>query len=222
MSVSRFVFRYLLFTVMALSAAEAFAQEPSAALDRRQHVGYEGWQRITPTHVKAQYAGGMGVASIGAGWDYGRRCRWESDVMFGILPKAYADETHFTISVRQNYIPWSINLSPRFDLEPFTVGAYINYITGERFWVKEPGKYPGDRYYSFTSRLRLHLALGQRLTMTLPSAATLRSITLYYELSANDLNIIAKVGNRHLTLADIFHFSAGVKFQLFNNAGGKR
>ncbi len=39
-------------------------------------------------------------------------------------------------------------------------------------------------------------------------------MTLYYELSANDLDIIAKCGNRSLGIADIVHFSVGVQLHL--------
>lgn len=223
MSASRFVFKLVTTMVtMFLSVAAALAQEPAEqnverGLDRRQHEGYEGWMHIIPTHVKAQYAGGMGVASVGAGWDYGRKCQWETDLMFGMLPKAYADVTHMTFTLRQSYIPWSVRLSPHYDLEPLTVGAYINLISGERFWVKEPGKYPGDHYYRFTSRMRLHLAVGQRIRFRLPTEDVLRDITLYYELSANDLNIISRVGNRDMSFADIIKFSCGIKCQLFDH-----
>lgn len=33
-------------------------------LDFREHRGYEGWERGIPTHVKAQYAGGMGFMVV--------------------------------------------------------------------------------------------------------------------------------------------------------------
>lgn len=184
-------------------------------LDRRAHVGYEGWERIIPTHVKVQYAGGMGFMSAGVGWDYGRKCRWETDVMAGFLPKAYSDRTHATFTMRQNYIPWSIGLSDRIALEPLTCGVYLNIISGEDYWVREPEKYPNEIYYGFTSRLRTYLYVGQRVTYLLNGDSAVRGITLYYELAANDLDIIAKCGNRSLALSDMFYFSFGVKLQFF-------
>ena len=184
-------------------------------LDRRIHRGYEGWERLIPTHVKVQYAGGMGVVSAGVGWDYGRRCRWETEVMTGILPKAYSDRTHATFTVRQNYIPWSISLGNRLALEPFACGIYVNMISGEDYWVREPDRYPGDKYYGFTSRLRSYVYVGQRMTWLLRGDSALRGVTLYYELAANDLDIIAKCGNRSLALSEIVYFSFGVKLQIF-------
>ena len=187
----------------------------SDGLDRREHVGYEGGERLIPTHAKVQYAGGMGVMSFGAGWDYGRRCRWETDVMVGFLPRAYADKFHMTFTLRQNYIPWSIRCGGgRFSVEPFACGAYLNFISGERFWMREPARYPGEGYYGFTSRLRIHLYVGQRFTYYLKNDSLLRHITLYYELSANDLDIVAKCGNKSLDLSEIVYFSVGIKFQL--------
>ena len=41
--------------------------------DKREHLRYdERWERLKPTHLKWQYAGGMGLNSVGVGWDYGR------------------------------------------------------------------------------------------------------------------------------------------------------
>ena len=204
----------------------AAAQEPSFVpvasirlgahkrLDWREHRGYEGWERLLPTHVKAQYAGGMGFMSFGCGWDYGKKCRWETDVLVGFRPKAWSDRTHATFTLRQNYIPWSIRCCERFAVEPFTTGLYLNFISGEDYWVREADKYPGDSYYGFTSRLRAHLYVGQRFTYYLKNDGLLRNITLYYELSANDLDIIAKCGNKSLDLSEIVYFSLGIKFQL--------
>ena len=204
----------------------AAAQEPSFVpvasirlgahkrLDWREHRGYEGWERLLPTHVKAQYAGGMGFMSFGCGWDYGKKCRWETDVLVGFLPKAWSDRTHATFTLRQNYIPWSIRCCERFAVEPFTTGLYLNFISGEDYWVREADKYPGDSYYGFTSRLRAHLYVGQRFTYYLKNDGLLRNITLYYELSANNLDIIAKCGNKSLDLSEIVYFSLGIKFQL--------
>lgn len=183
-------------------------------LDFREHRGYEGWERGIPTHVKAQYAGGMGFMSFGCGWDYGKKCRWETDVLVGFLPKAYSDRTHTTLTIKQNYIPWSIRCCERFAIEPFTTGVYLNLITGEDYWVRESDKYPGDSYYGFTSRLRTHFYVGQRFTYYLKNDSLLRHITLYYELSANDLDIVAKCGNKSLDLSEIVYFSVGIKFQL--------
>ena len=186
----------------------------SCQLDFREHRGYTGWSRLTPTHLKAQYAGGMGFMSFGFGWDYGRKCRWESDILFGFLPKAYSDEFHMTFTFKQNYIPWSIRCCSRFAIEPISCGVYLNWISGKDYWIREPDRYPERSYYGFSTKLRAHAFIGQRFTYYPKLKSLLHHITLFYEFSANELNIIAKCGNRKLSLSDVVNFSAGIKFQL--------
>lgn len=182
----------------------------------RYHENYEGWRRLIPTHAKLQYAGGMGLMSAGMGWDYGVDNQWETDVLVGFLPKNYLDRFHMTFTLRQNYIPWSIDYSSRFAVEPLACGVYANIITGDNFWIKEPGHYPGDRsYYKFSSRLRLHLCAGQRVKLTSRILPSLQALWLYYEFSINDLMLISKFNNRTLKLSDVVYFSIGVKAQLF-------
>ena len=186
--------------------------------DARANMQYDGWARMIPTHAKMQYAGGMGLLSIGAGWDYGRRGQWETDAMVGFLPEHYADgQTSLTFTLKQNYIPWSIRTTRWLDVEPFTCGAYMNVISGAEFWDKEPGHYPGGNkgYYKFSSRTRFHIYVGQRLTLLAPSTSTLQSITLYYEFSVNDLMLVSGINNRTLELSDMVHFSVGAKMHLF-------
>ncbi|MDE6778813.1 MAG: hypothetical protein K2J51_05035, partial [Alistipes sp.] len=162
-------------------------------LDCREHRGYEGWERIIPTHAKVQYAGGMGLLSAGCGWDYGRKSRWETDVMVGFLPKSCTARTaHATFTLRQSYIPWSIRCSEHWAIEPFTCGVYLNVISGEEYWMHEPAKYPGKSYYGFPTRIFAYLCVGQRMTLCTPRSGILRNITLYYELGAHHFDIIAK------------------------------
>lgn len=186
--------------------------------DLRTNMQYDGWARLIPTHLKMQYAGGMGLLSVGAGWDYGQKGQWETDAMVGFLPKRYADgEVRLTFTLKQNYIPWSIRTTRWLDIEPLTCGAYMNIISGSEFWDKEPSHYPGGHkgYYKFTSRTRFHLYVGQRLTLLSPHTSMLRSVTLYYEFSINDLMIVSGINNRTLEFSDVVHFSVGAKMHLF-------
>lgn len=173
----------------------------------------EGARRMIPTHAKLQYAGGMGLMSAGAGWDYGRRCHWETDLFAGFLPKAYSDRTHTVFTLKQSLIPWNIRLNDRFAIEPLSCGIYFTLITGNDYWVREPDSYP-SHYYGFTSRLRTHICAGQRLGYRIRKECPLRGVSLYYELSANDLDIIAKCGNKSLDFSDTVYFSVGIRFQL--------
>ena len=216
MSAKEFFISLFTLALIAFPSAAA-ARGGNRGGDYRENLQYEGWARLIPTHIKLQYAGGMGLLSAGVGWDYGKRAEWETDLLWGFLPACYADEARMTFTLRQNYIPWSVRIGRRVDLEPLTCAMYINKISGDEFWDREPGRYPhGENgYYCFSSRTRVHLNVGQRLTLQTPNAGAIRSLSLYYEFGVNDLMLISKFNNSTLALSDIVHFSVGAKMHIF-------
>ena len=78
--------------------------------DRRVHRYRKHWEALIPTHTKIQFAGNMGLLSLGTGWDYGKRNQWETDIFLGVLPKYQSDCTKLTFTLKQNYIPWSLQI----------------------------------------------------------------------------------------------------------------
>lgn len=190
---------------------------PSTRYDRRVHRYRSRWEVLIPTHTKLQFAGNMGLLSVGTGWDYGKRDQWETDLLFGILPKYDSNRTKLTFTVKQNYIPWKLPIGESdFSAEPLTCGLYLNTVFGDEFWVHEPERYP-QGYYGFSSKVRIHVFLGQRLTYTIPARyrVTARAVTLFYEVSTCDLYVVSAFTNRYLRPHDYLCLSFGVKLQLF-------
>ncbi len=172
-----------------------------------------GWNKLIPRYNKIQFAGSMGLLSLGVGWDYGKKKQWETDLFLGYLPKFAGKEGHMTITLKENYIPWKINLPKnRWVLEPFTASLYINKIWGDEFWTKEPDKYP-TKYYNVATNLRFNLAFGQRIQFNFKPFGLSRHIDFFYEFGTNDLYIISYFTNKYLHLGDIFNLSLGLKFQ---------
>jgi len=190
--------------------------ESRKPLDRRMHRGYEGWERLIPTHLKAQYAGSMGLFSVGLGWDYGRKCRWETDVLVGYVPKYVSSRGHATLTLKQNYIPWSLHASDLFSFEPLYGGLYLNTIFGHEFWGRAPGRYPKG-YYWFSTKLRIHIFWGCRATWHTGTRHNywIKSVTFFFEANTCDLYIVQAIGNDYLRAADLIGFSVGVKLQIF-------
>ena len=82
--------------------------------DNRIHRFRSHWERIIPTHSKIQYAGNMGLLSFGTGWDYGKHNQWETDILLGFIPKYSSKKAKVTMALKQNYMPWSINIGKGF------------------------------------------------------------------------------------------------------------
>lgn len=133
-----------------------------------------------------------------------------------VLPRSRPDKFYVTTTAKQSYIPWSIACGNRFAVEPFYCGMYVNTIIGEKFWVKEPDRYP-RKYYTFSTKIHTFLFIGQRLTLYTNrcTRSLLKGVTAYYELSTCDLYLISAVTNKSLDGWDIVGLSFGVKLQLF-------
>lgn len=185
--------------------------------DRRVHRYRRHWQSLIPTQSVVQFAGNMGLLSFGVGWDYGRRKQWETHLMFGFLPKAQSERVKATMTLKENFIPWSLYLKRGWAVEPLSVGLYLNTVFGSEFWQHQPARYP-DSYYPFLStKMRVNIFVGQRLELTLPSNRRkfVKSITAFYELSTCDLYLRAMFQDRYVKLKDIVGLSLGLKFQVF-------
>jgi len=174
----------------------------------------KGWELLIPRYQKVQYAGDMGLISLGVGWDYGKKKQWETDLFLGYLPRFDGDKGHVTITLKENYIPWEIKVrkTERWAFDPFTVSLYINKIFGDEFWTREPDKYP-DGYYGLATNLRFNLAFGQRLHFKVKPIGLSERLTVFYEFGTNDLYIISYFCNKYLKFSDIFNLSLGIKFQ---------
>ena len=184
--------------------------------DKRVHRYRRAWEALIPTHTKLQYAGGMGLLSWGIGWDYGKRGQWETDLLLGFIPRYSSKHFKMTMTLKQNYIPWSIWLGKDFSLEPLTTGIYFNTVFSHDFWTSEPERYPRG-YYGFSTRIRTHIFLGQRVRFDVPEKYRKfsKSITAFYEISTCDLYVVSAFNNSYLKPDDYLRLSFGLKFQIF-------
>ena len=184
-------------------------------LDKRQDVRYRGLNRIIPTHNILQFAGNMGLVSLGFGWDYGCRGQWETAVLLGYVPRNDGEKSYATFTLKETFIPWSISLGEKVAFEPLSAGLYLNSILSRDFWVREPDKYPYG-YYGFSTKMRLNLFVGEGITLYTPShkESAIRSVTLFYEFGATDLYVISSATNKYLGFWDLFGLSFGIKVKL--------
>lgn len=172
-----------------------------------------GWSNLIPKYAKVQYAGGMGLLSIGTGWEYGGNRQWETDILFGFIPKHSSRKARATFTLKQNFTPWRLALGGNFAVEPLSTGIYFNTVFGGEFWMKNPERYPKG-YYWFSTRMRIHVFIGPRMRYTIPEQKRLfcSAITLFCELSSCDTYIIQAVKNSYITPADYLRMSVGLKF----------
>lgn len=184
--------------------------------DRRIHRHRKHWAQLIPTQMIVQYAGNMGMMSIGMGWDYGKHKQWETNLLFGYLPKADSDRGKLTMTLKQNFLPWSMYLKHGWMLEPLSCGLYLNTVFGSEFWGNQPSRYPDKYYEPLNTELRINVFLGQRITKIVPANRRkfLKSISAFYEVSTCDLYLRLAVMERKVSLWDILCLSVGLKMQI--------
>lgn len=192
----------------------SFTANAETKYDKKIDRYKNNWQKLIPTHTKLQFAGSMGLLSTGIGWDYGKHNQWETDVLVGFIPH-YSDRAKATFTVKQNYMPWNINLGKNFSMEPLACGIYINTVLDGDFWVKEPDRYP-QGYYNFSTKIRSNIFVGQRFTYNLPANKRYltKAVTFFYEISSSDVYIISAFSNSYLKPEDYLHLSLGIKLQI--------
>ncbi len=230
---SRFVISIVLFLHIA---AAVLAQDGTGVKREAEHQDSEAyrhrverlqnrWASLIPNQFVIQNAGNMGVLSVGTGWGYGHG-HWETHLLFGYIPKHQSTRGKLTMTLKENYIPWNVRLSASQDasddflrhgwsLNPLTASIYVNTVYGHEFWKSQPSRYP-DKYYEFMStKFRLNIALGQRITWDIPHNRRkyAKSISLFYEVSTCDLYIRSKFQDNSIPLKDIIGLSIGVKLQ---------
>lgn len=199
--------------------ADTLSAEPSPT---------KGWHRFLPSQARVQYAGSVGALNAGLGWHYGGREKrlWETDFMFGFVPKRSAPRAHLTFTLRQSYVPFRLRIpsaagrgGSRLAYEPLSTGLIANIIWGKHFWLSEPSRYP-RHYYGFSTALRFHAFAGQRLRYELGQSGSregsqsrrlVKAVSLCCELSASDLYLASCIPNRSLSLGRILSLSLGVK-----------
>ena len=214
----------LLVCVQSVSASDSISVEVDQQSKYERNLERKGkaWASLIPTHFVIQNAGNMGVISAGIGWSYGKNRKWETDLLFGYIPRHDSSRGKLTTTIKGNFIPWRITLNPKADIttkgswkfEPLTASLYINTVYGHEFWKSQPGRYPDDYYQFMSTKFRANVAFGERLTFYIPKAKRRRHnrITVFYEVGTTDLYIRSLFQGQDVSIGDILGLSLGIKF----------
>lgn len=172
------------------------------------------WASLRPDCIRLQYAGSVGLVNAGMGWEYGRHDQWETDLMVGFVPRYEKEKAFCTLTVRETYVPWTKPLKGRFTCQPLSCGLFVNSVLRSDYWRKNPERYPSSRYYTFSTKVRFHIFVGQRYTYSIPTRRRLiaHSVSAVWELSTCDLYLISKATNKSLPWYDVLSLSLGLKY----------
>lgn len=170
--------------------------------------------RFVPSSYLLQTAGGIGLISAGFSWDYGQHEKWATDVLVGFVPKYDTDNAKLTFSIRQTYTPFKLRVSDDFTYHPLRAGLYASTTSGRQFWFSEPDKYPSN-YYTFSTKLRFNIFLGQDFQYVLKSQTSyFDRVKLYYDFHTSDFYLISRLQNSYLKNLRYVGLAIGAKFYI--------
>ena len=172
------------------------------------------WHALIPKGSRIQYAGNMGAFSVGPIWKYGRNRQWETALQLGLIPRHGNGRAILALTLKEDFVPWSVTLGRRFSFQPLATGLYLTTVFDSRFWTAQPGRYPKG-YYWFATRLRPNIYLGERLEFNIPESRRqiAKSICVFYEISTCDYFIIQKIHNKHFSPEKFLTLSLGLQFE---------
>jgi hypothetical protein len=164
-----------------------------------------------PDYISAQYAGSIGVAAAGIGYDV-LKGKGNIDILVGYLPGFTGSKSHETTTLKFTFKPFTTELNSFISLYPLNTGAYLCYTYGLEFYTTLPSWYP-DGYYWWSESIRLNIFIGGGAKITMKGKAARKSLTPYYEIGTNELKLISYVKNAStLPLWEILHVGIGVRY----------
>lgn len=161
-----------------------------------------------PSQAKLQFAGNIGLLSLGGGWSWFHRTL-DLDLLFGWVPPFQGGETIYVGTLKVTGWPLELNLGEDWHLRPISVGGVMSLTFGDEYWIFVPDRYPDD-YYEFSTAVRFGVFVGGSFGRKFPDA-TVRNVDLYWEFGVTDLELWLFLENPHqLTFWDVLHVALGV------------
>jgi len=175
---------------------------------------YSQKQTTNSYFFTAQYAGSIGLKSIGAGYQFWKE-KGLASIHYGFVPKAYGGELNIA-ATKFTYRPLTYRVGANTQIHVMTVGAMVSYHFGEQFALRWPSNRYPKGYYWWSTALRPHLLFENSVDYSFEDRF-LKKINFFLEANTNELYLVSYVKNtQSLRLSDIFKLGAGVRFYFRN------
>lgn len=164
-------------------------------------------QILTPHFVRGQFAGGIGMVSMGLGRTHINRAL-ETAIVYGYTPEFDAPRAIHTIShqvVWQNWDQWR---GQRYDWN-FFAGVNTSFvISGGETFVTLPDRYP-QNYYS-PNAVRFYGFIGVRGTRWSDARRRINQKSVFIALNTHDQSVRYFINDPKTGYRNLFSLSFGV------------
>lgn len=165
---------------------------------------------LLPDHLDLQYAGSIGYASVGFGYNMFKE-KASLSFHYGYVPEVKGGELHIA-AIKFEYKPIAIRIKNKLTFYPINPGIFLSYNFGKNLDFRfNPDQY-AKGYYFWSPALREHLSFSSELKILGDGSSKIKSISIYAEANANDLYLISWYENRTTTpIFDIFKLGYGIR-----------
>ncbi|HEY9123511.1 MAG TPA: hypothetical protein PK252_12065 [Bacteroidales bacterium] len=161
-----------------------------------------------PTYMKVQYAGNIGLLSVGMGQTY-MDDKLYVDLNYGYLPKRLNGVRVHSFAIKASYQFVQGQLSS-LELGSYA-GMCVLYGITSNTYIRYPDLYPDDYYLPNALHLMPLVGCNARC---LSVDKRVSRVALYSELGTVDYKIWYALKNKKIKPADIFNFSFGVRYKM--------
>lgn len=174
---------------------------------------------LTPVVLQWQFAGNIGMHSIGAEWNVYKNV-FRAGLSLGYVPDSRSIEPLFVGTIQIKYTPnVKIRLTDEVVIKPLNFTLNFSSTYGERFSIYNDNDHYPDDYYWWNVRTRYGLAHDLEVLYSFESKFA-KGISFYLNTSMWDVEFYSVLGNDNLELDRIPYkrlFTLGLGTKIYLN-----
>jgi hypothetical protein len=187
-------------SVILLFFIKSYAQEPNLVKDKSWYV---------PDYVKVQFAGNIGLVSVGAGYQLFNKVLY-TELLYGFVPESVSksDEIHL-ITIKNTFPIFRKELGKNFTISPIA-GFATTYEIGANSFTTLPSIYP-EGYY-VPNAFHFTLFGGAMVHKDFKDSKMIKGADFYFEVGTVETYLWYVITSKEVSTSDVFSTSIGINF----------
>ncbi len=194
---------FLILILTLLFSINNYAQKEETRHDTLKY------KKFLPKYIKLQYAGGIGIITVGAGYTFFKN-RLDVSLFYGYIPKLSFDNELHSISLQVTGKLLKYNLTEDIQILPLNIGWYAHHTFGSEFWLTLPDRYSSGYYWWSPGRNAGIFIGGEIKTKFLANKTPASGTSFYVRMGSHGLYLASKWGNSSIPFTDILELGFGI------------
>jgi hypothetical protein len=159
-----------------------------------------------PDYVKMQFAGNIGILSVGVGYELINDVLF-TELLYGYVPASVSNAENIHLITIKNTFPFLTRQFGDFRFSPI-VGFTTSLETGNNSFLILPDKYP--RGYYLPSAIHFTLFVGASVHKDFKNSKIIKGADLYMEVGTVETYLWSAITSREVSLNDVFSTAIGI------------